>query len=135
MSRTSLIQYGSTCARSASHPHPHTTPGVAGTASAYKRSVSVTADPHQPGTVFVSPGCHVRPWSCNILLPSLEAGGDWRGALVRSFNFLKLIPRQGGLITGTNPAAFTTNDPLRLWIIQVGKPPARSIHPHILTVG
>ncbi|KAF8125760.1 Sodium/hydrogen exchanger family-domain-containing protein [Boletus edulis] len=27
---------------------------------------------------------------------------------------------EGGLITGTNPAAFTTSDPLRLWIIQVG---------------
>ncbi|KAG8214381.1 Sodium/hydrogen exchanger family-domain-containing protein [Butyriboletus roseoflavus] len=27
---------------------------------------------------------------------------------------------EGGLITGTNPAVFTTSDPLRLWIIQVG---------------
>ncbi|KAH0826160.1 Sodium/hydrogen exchanger [Lanmaoa asiatica] len=43
------------------------------------------------------------------------------GATIRLFNH---VPRdatgEGGLITGTNPAAFTTSDPLRLWIVQVG---------------
>ncbi|KAJ7066533.1 Sodium/hydrogen exchanger family-domain-containing protein [Mycena amicta] len=29
-------------------------------------------------------------------------------------------PEQGGLLTGKNPTAFNTADPLRLWIIQVG---------------
>ncbi|EGN94001.1 hypothetical protein SERLA73DRAFT_63288 [Serpula lacrymans var. lacrymans S7.3] len=28
--------------------------------------------------------------------------------------------RQGGLLTGTDPSAFTSTDPLRMWIIQVG---------------
>jgi hypothetical protein len=28
---------------------------------------------------------------------------------------------QGGLLTGKDPSAFNTADPLRLWIIQVGE--------------
>jgi hypothetical protein len=28
---------------------------------------------------------------------------------------------QGGLLSGVDPSAFTTSDPLRLWIIQMGE--------------
>ncbi|KAH0826153.1 Sodium/hydrogen exchanger family-domain-containing protein [Lanmaoa asiatica] len=44
------------------------------------------------------------------------------GTTIRLFNHLpkREATGEGGLITGANPAAFTTSDPLRLWIVQVG---------------
>ena len=60
-------------------------------------------------------------------LSKREATGEGL-SFTQLFLSLKLILRQGGLITGTNPAAFTTSDPLRLWIVQVGKQPVPNPH-------
>lgn len=32
-------------------------------------------------------------------------------------------PQQGGLLTGEDPTVFTTSDPLKTWIIQLGALP------------
>ncbi|KAG8214382.1 Sodium/hydrogen exchanger family-domain-containing protein [Butyriboletus roseoflavus] len=44
------------------------------------------------------------------------------GVTIRLFDHFqkRKATGEGGLITGTNPAAFTTSDPLRLWIVQAG---------------
>jgi len=36
------------------------------------------------------------------------------------------VSLQGGLLTGADPSAFNTADPLKLWIIQVG--PSLDLH-------
>jgi hypothetical protein len=41
----------------------------------------------------------------------------------------RAAPDQGGLLSGKDPSAFNTADPLRLWIIQVGASP-RAPPPH-----
>ncbi|KAJ7759200.1 Sodium/hydrogen exchanger family-domain-containing protein [Mycena metata] len=43
---------------------------------------------------------------------------EFSGTIISLFH--RTAPDQGGLLTGKNPTAFNTADPLRLWIIQVG---------------
>nr|GAT45742.1 predicted protein [Mycena chlorophos] len=43
---------------------------------------------------------------------------EFSRTLVSLFN--REAPDQGGLLTGKNPSAYNTSDPLRLWIIQLG---------------
>ncbi|KAG6827512.1 hypothetical protein H0H92_011484, partial [Tricholoma furcatifolium] len=45
---------------------------------------------------------------------------EFSGTLIRLFNAKREAPDQGGLLSGQDPTAVNTSDPLRLWIIQLG---------------
>ncbi|KAJ7043715.1 Sodium/hydrogen exchanger family-domain-containing protein [Mycena alexandri] len=45
---------------------------------------------------------------------------EFSGTIISLFHSRATAPDQGGLLTGKNPTAIDTADPLRLWIIQVG---------------
>ncbi|CAK5283117.1 unnamed protein product [Mycena citricolor] len=45
---------------------------------------------------------------------------EFSSTIISLFHSRAAAPEQGGLLSGKNPTAYNTADPLRLWIIQVG---------------